>query len=94
VPAEQVRLAQRYPFFDDPANRAAKLVAEYQHAEWGKLEQPGALWYFGDQEVQLHRAPPALGEHTVEVLGDFGLDQSTIDTLLAAGVAVQFQPGI
>jgi crotonobetainyl-CoA:carnitine CoA-transferase CaiB-like acyl-CoA transferase len=92
VPAEEVRLDQRYPFFDDPANRAAKLVAEYQHAEWGKLEQPGALWYFGDQDVQLHLAPPALGEHTVEVLRAFGLDQTDIDTLLADGVALQYQP--
>jgi crotonobetainyl-CoA:carnitine CoA-transferase CaiB-like acyl-CoA transferase len=92
VPAEQVRLDQRYRFFDDPANRAAKLVAEYQHAEWGKFEQPGALWYFGDQDVQLHLAPPALGEHTVEVLRSIGLPQAAIDTLLADGVAVQFQP--
>jgi crotonobetainyl-CoA:carnitine CoA-transferase CaiB-like acyl-CoA transferase len=92
VPAEQVRLGQRYPFFDDAANRAANLVAEYQHAEWGKLEQPGALWYFGDQDVQLHIAPPALGEHTVEVLRSIGFDQGAIDTLLASGVAVQYQP--
>jgi crotonobetainyl-CoA:carnitine CoA-transferase CaiB-like acyl-CoA transferase len=87
-----VRLEQRYPFFDDAANRAAKLVAEYQHAEWGTLEQPGALWYFGDQDVQLHLAPPALGEHTVEALRAFGLDQAAIDTLINDGVAVQHQP--
>jgi crotonobetainyl-CoA:carnitine CoA-transferase CaiB-like acyl-CoA transferase len=87
-----VRLGQRYPFFDDPANRAAKLVAEYQHAEWGKFEQPGALWYFGDLDVQLHLAPPVLGEHTVEVLLAMGLDRSAIDKLLTAGVAVQY-PG-
>jgi crotonobetainyl-CoA:carnitine CoA-transferase CaiB-like acyl-CoA transferase len=91
VPAEQVRLEQRYPFFDDPANRSSKLVAEYQSAEWGKFEQPGALWYFGDQEVQLHLAPPALGEHTVDLLREFGLEQDAIDGLLAAGVAVQYQ---
>jgi crotonobetainyl-CoA:carnitine CoA-transferase CaiB-like acyl-CoA transferase len=93
VPASRVALDQRYPFFDDPANRAANLVAEYTHLEWGKLEQPGALWYFGDLEVQLHRAPPALGEHTVEVLRAFGFDQPAVDQLLADGVAVQYQPG-
>jgi crotonobetainyl-CoA:carnitine CoA-transferase CaiB-like acyl-CoA transferase len=92
VPAEQVRLEQRYPFFDDAANRAAKLVAEYQHAEWGNLEQPGALWYFGNQDVQLHLAPPALGEHTIEALRAFGLDQAAIDTLIDDGIAVQYQP--
>ncbi len=92
VPAEQVRLEQRYPFLTDVANRAAKLVAEYRHAEWGQMAQPGALWYFGDQDVQLHLAPPALGEHTIEVLRGIGLDQAAIDKLLAGGVAVQYQP--
>jgi crotonobetainyl-CoA:carnitine CoA-transferase CaiB-like acyl-CoA transferase len=90
VPAEQVRLDQRTSFFDDPVNRESHLVAEYQHAEWGKFEQPGALWYFGDQDVQLHLAPPALGEHTVEVLGELGLDRAAIDALLDDGVAVQY----
>ena len=56
------------------------------------MAQPGALWYFGDQDVQLHLAPPALGEHTVEVLREFGLDQDAIDALLASGVAVQYRP--
>jgi len=91
VPAEEVRRNQRYAFFDDTANRAAGLVAEYQHAEWGKLEQPGALWYFGDQGVQLHLAPPALGEHTVEVLTEVGLERTAIDKLVADGVAVQYR---
>jgi crotonobetainyl-CoA:carnitine CoA-transferase CaiB-like acyl-CoA transferase len=90
VPAERLRTGQRYPFFDDPANRQAGLVAEYTNPEWGRMEQPGALWYFGNQEVQLHRAPPALGEHTVEVLRTIGLEGAAIDKLLADGVAVQF----
>ena len=85
------RCLSTYDLITCVANRAANLVAEYQHAEWGKFEQPGALWYFGDQEVQLHLAPPALGEHTVEVLRAFGLDQGAIDTLISDGVAVQYQ---
>jgi formyl-CoA transferase len=34
----------------------------------------------------LHRAPPALGEHTNEVLGELGLDATRIAALRAAGV--------
>ena len=77
VPAVKVELEQPYAFFSDADNRAAGLVAEYQHAEWGKLEQPGALWFFDDLDVQLHLAPPALGQHTRECLAEFGLDQAT-----------------
>lgn len=89
VPAEAVRLDQRVPFFDDPFNRAAGLVAEYQQAEWGRLEQPGAFWYFGNLDVRLELAPPALGEHTVACLAEAGLEQSTIEQLLVDGVALQ-----
>jgi crotonobetainyl-CoA:carnitine CoA-transferase CaiB-like acyl-CoA transferase len=92
VPAEYVRENQRDPFFDDPANRAAGLVASYPHAEFGAMLQPGGFWYFGDQDVQLHLAPPALGEHTVACLTELGFDQTAIDQLLADGAAVQFQP--
>jgi crotonobetainyl-CoA:carnitine CoA-transferase CaiB-like acyl-CoA transferase len=87
VPCEPVRLRQRFPFFDDPANRSAGLVAEYHHAEFGKLEQPGAMWYFGDLGVRMDYAPPALGEHTAEVLREMGLSGDEIDNLTAAGVA-------
>ena len=53
------------------------------------LEQVGALWDLGDLEVKLDRAPPALGEHTIEVLRQLGLDEDLIADLLATSVAVQ-----
>ena len=87
VPAAAVRQGQRGPFFDDPDHLAAGLVATYTHADWGRLEQPGAMWFFGDQEVKLDSAPPVLGEHTVEVLLEVGLSRAEVDELLAAGAA-------
>jgi crotonobetainyl-CoA:carnitine CoA-transferase CaiB-like acyl-CoA transferase len=87
VPAELVRQDQRIPFFEDPANRAAGLVATYRSADWGLLEQPGALWYFRDLNVRLELAPPALGEHTIEALSEVGLDRTDIDDLLDSGAA-------
>ena len=45
------------------------------------------MWWFGDQDVKLDRAPPLLGEHTVEVLAEVGLAQVEIDRLLAIGAA-------
>jgi crotonobetainyl-CoA:carnitine CoA-transferase CaiB-like acyl-CoA transferase len=92
VPAELVRQDQRLPFFDDADNRAAGLVATYRSADWGLFEQPGAFWYFRDLDVRLELAPPALGEHTVEVLSEVGLDRTEIDDLLATGVAAA-RPG-
>jgi crotonobetainyl-CoA:carnitine CoA-transferase CaiB-like acyl-CoA transferase len=92
VPAVRVELDQGQAFFDDTANQAAGLVADYRHAEWGRLQQPGALWYFGeDMSVQLHLAPPELGEHTSECLVEFGVNKETVEALLNDGVAVQYQ---
>jgi crotonobetainyl-CoA:carnitine CoA-transferase CaiB-like acyl-CoA transferase len=89
VPAAAVRQQQQHAYFDDPDHLAAGMVASYTHGEWGRLEQPGAMWYFGDQDVKLDRAPPLLGEHTVEVLLEVGMSAEAVDALLATGAAVQ-----
>lgn len=93
VPAEVVREDQKDAFFDDPANRAAGLVASYESADWRHFEQPGALWYFGDLGVRLQYAPPGLGEHTIDVLSEIGLQADEIDGLLTAGAALAMHSG-
>jgi crotonobetainyl-CoA:carnitine CoA-transferase CaiB-like acyl-CoA transferase len=50
---------------------------------------PGAA--FGDRDAQsrVRRGPPAIGEHTREVLAGFGLAPKEIDALLAGGAVQQ-----
>jgi crotonobetainyl-CoA:carnitine CoA-transferase CaiB-like acyl-CoA transferase len=86
-----VRLDQRDAFFSSAANDRAGLVARYPHVDYGAVEQPGAFWSFGDLDVKLDRAPPGLGEHTVEVLTEVGLDRDTIDAMLAEGAAAAWK---
>jgi crotonobetainyl-CoA:carnitine CoA-transferase CaiB-like acyl-CoA transferase len=92
VDCEVVRLDQGESFLDDPLARSLDLVASYPHAEWGVLEQVGAFWSLGDLEVSLRRAPPLLGQHSIEVLVEAGMDPDAIEALVAQGVLVQAGP--
>jgi crotonobetainyl-CoA:carnitine CoA-transferase CaiB-like acyl-CoA transferase len=87
IACEQVRLDQGEPFFASTVNERAGLIARYEHVDYGRVEQPGAFWIFGDLDVKLDRASPALGQHTVEVLTEVGFDPAAIDALLASGAA-------
>jgi len=91
VPCEEVRLDQCESFFASADNDAAGMIARYRHVDYGEVQQPGAFWAFGDLDVRLDRAPPGLGEHTVEVLAEVGLDPETIDALLAEGAAHEWE---
>ena len=87
VPCEAVRLDQCEAFFGSADNDAAGMIARYRHIDYGDVQQPGAFWAFGNLDVKLDRAPPGLGEHTVEVLTEIGIDPDSIDALLAQGAA-------
>jgi crotonobetainyl-CoA:carnitine CoA-transferase CaiB-like acyl-CoA transferase len=88
VPAEVVRLDQGDAFLDRTANRETGLVASYAHRDWGQLEQVGAFWQLGDLPLCLDRAPPALGEHTRQVLGELGFAAEELERLAACGALV------
>jgi crotonobetainyl-CoA:carnitine CoA-transferase CaiB-like acyl-CoA transferase len=92
IGAERVREDQRDTFLDEASNRAAGLVASYRHGEWGLLEQPGAMWCFGDLGVRIERPPPLLGEHTVAVLAEVGVSAEAVGALITDGVAVAHGP--
>ncbi len=65
------------------------VIVEATNSIAGTLRMPGMA--LGDRNAQsrVHRGPPAVGEHSCEVLAAFGLAQSEIDALLASGAVVQ-----
>ena len=87
VQCELVREDFEQQFFDTAFNRDAGLIASYRHAEYGAFEQPGAFWDFGDLALRLDRPPPALGEHTEEVLAELGLTAEEIERCTADKIA-------
>lgn len=67
--------------------RARGQVAALPPGAYGALETIAAPLLFDDRRPRPQRSPPALGEHTVEVLAQAGLRPAEIRALLAAGTA-------
>jgi crotonobetainyl-CoA:carnitine CoA-transferase CaiB-like acyl-CoA transferase len=76
---------QAKAFLSNPAYQAAGLVAEYPHAHYGKLRQPGAFWKFHGVQPEFKRGPPERGEHSEEILTELGFPRNEIDALLDCG---------
>ncbi len=86
VPAEAVRLEQEREFFEREEHRAGGLTAAYPHAQMGTMEQVGAYWNLVDLPLRLDRAPPALGQHTAEILGELGYEPERIEAWAQEGL--------
>jgi crotonobetainyl-CoA:carnitine CoA-transferase CaiB-like acyl-CoA transferase len=86
VPCEPALENQAEAFLSSAEHAASGLHTHYPHAQYGALQQVGALWDFDDLPLVLHRAPPALGEHSREVLAMLGFPASAIDVLVAQGI--------
>lgn len=62
------------------------MVVRQQHARAGTVESLRTPLNIVGAPQSHRRPPPIFGEHTAEVLREFGLTDSEIDTLTAAGV--------
>jgi crotonobetainyl-CoA:carnitine CoA-transferase CaiB-like acyl-CoA transferase len=70
----------------DPQVLARGLVVEQEHAVNGKVYSAASPMRFSASPVDYRLAPPALGEHTAEVLRDWlDLDQDALDRLHIKG---------
>jgi len=65
------------------------VIVETRNTIAGTVRMPGMA--LGDRNAQsrVHRGPPAVGEHSCEILAAFGLARPEIDALLASGTVVQ-----
>lgn len=71
--------------FADPQVKALRVVQEIEHPVLGTVPVArGPLW-LGGKPTSVRRGAPLLGEHTVEVLQECGLDGAAIDDLIASG---------
>ena len=69
-------------FFDDAEMLAAGRVVTYEHPELGRFEHAGLQIDFSDTPGRVGGPPPLVGQHTREIMHEFGFAESEIDDRL------------
>ncbi|MBI10642.1 MAG: CoA transferase [Rhodospirillaceae bacterium] len=72
--------------FADEQTRHRNMVVEVDHSTVGKIETLGPAVKLSKSPASVRRAAPRLGEHSAEVLAEFGYSKADIDELLNTGV--------
>jgi crotonobetainyl-CoA:carnitine CoA-transferase CaiB-like acyl-CoA transferase len=68
-------------FLRDPENRRTGRVAERPHETRGQIRELAVLVRVSDAQTKPHRLAPGLGEHTDEILREFGRSDADIAAL-------------
>ncbi|HLX27016.1 MAG TPA: CoA transferase [Casimicrobiaceae bacterium] len=71
---------------DAPQTRARDMVVALDHPQAGATRALGCPIHFSHTPTHIARPAPMLGEHTREVLHEYGYDDAAIDALVADGV--------
>jgi crotonobetainyl-CoA:carnitine CoA-transferase CaiB-like acyl-CoA transferase len=62
------------------------MVVDLVHPQAGPTRALGCPIHFSDTPTRIDRPAPMLGEHTRELLREYGYGDAEIDALFAAGV--------
>jgi crotonobetainyl-CoA:carnitine CoA-transferase CaiB-like acyl-CoA transferase len=66
--------------------KAREFVRDLPHAKLGQVRVTGSPMRFSKTPVRLDHAGPLLGEHTLQVLGELGLDENDVADLEERGI--------
>ena len=75
--------------FADPQVKARGVVLETERDDLGKVPGVRSPIRYKNNQLEIHRAPPALGDSTMSILKELGLADSEIESLLSDSVVEQ-----
>jgi len=84
VPASDVKNMEQ--LFADPQIEVRGMRASVEHPTAGEVEMPGSPMHFSRTPTTIRRHPPLLGEHTEDVLEEYGYTDEDLTTLREKGV--------
>ena len=76
----------------DPQVLARAMVVDVQHSRLGKMKTLGTPVKFSATPGSVNRGAPLLGEHTREILGEYGYTNAEIEGLIANGDVIAVRP--
>jgi crotonobetainyl-CoA:carnitine CoA-transferase CaiB-like acyl-CoA transferase len=74
---------------DDPQVRHRGAIASFEHKRAGRVEVVGPAVRLSATPPAIDRAPPLVGEHSREILAEFGFSPADIDRFIAARAVAQ-----
>lgn len=83
-----IRMNTPETLLEDPHMDAVGFFTEYDHPTEGRLRSIGMPQRWSESSPELRYPPPTLGQHTTEVLAEFGFSDREIDQLVPAGADV------
>ncbi len=89
VPANDVHDME--DVFESPQVQARGMLQEVAHPTAGTVEMPGSPMHFSHTPTTIRRHPPLLGEHTRELLGEAGYDETGVQQLIDSDIVAPFE---
>ncbi len=74
--------------FDDPQARHNEMLVEFDHPVAGHVRTTGSPIRLDGDPALAATLPPTLGQHTRGILGELGLDPTTVEKMIEEGTAV------
>ena len=74
--------------YQDPQVQARDMLVDLEDPELGTLRNIGIPVKLSETPGRIRRRAPSLGEHSVEILKEFGFSLEEVNSLLQAGVTV------
>lgn len=73
-------------FFDDPQFKALDMLTTLSHSKAGDVQIQTPPWQMSETPCEVELPPPALGEHSVQILLENGFSEDEVESLLKENV--------